>query len=76
MVRSFGESGVVAALMACGEEDARGEEVAGALATGRSRRERMAWRGGRMSNVEGGGRGGWRVVGVIPPGVGAAEGMV
>jgi len=29
-----------------------------------SRRERRAWRGGRMSKVWGGGRGGWVVVGV------------
>lgn len=29
---------------------------------GRRRRLRTAWRGGRMSNVEGGGRGGRRVV--------------
>lgn len=76
MVRSLGERGAVAALMGCGEEVARGEEVAGALAAGSSRRESRAWRGGRMSNVEGGGRGGLGGVGVMPPGVGAAEGMV
>jgi hypothetical protein len=29
-----------------------------------SRRDRRAWRGGRMSKVWGGGRGGWVVVGV------------
>lgn len=75
-MRSLGKSGTVAALVGWGEEVASGEEVAGALAAGRSRRESRAWRGGRMSNVEGGGRGGWEVVGVIPPGVGAAEGMV
>lgn len=79
-MRSFGKSGTVAALVGWGEEVASGGEVTAALAAGRSRRERRAWRGGRMSNVEGGGRGGWEVVGVIPipipPGVGAAEGMV
>lgn len=76
MVRSLGESGVVAALMGCGEEVGRGEAVVGALAAGRSRRESRAWRGGRMSNVEGEGRGGWEVVGVMPPEVGAAEGIL
>lgn len=77
MVRSFGKSGV-AALVGRGDEVASGEEVAGAPAAGRSRRESRVWRGGRISNVEGEGRGGWEAVGVIPipPGVGAAEGMV
>lgn len=78
-MRSLGDSGAVAAaLMRCGEEVARGEDAAGALlGPGRSRRESRAWRGGRMSNVEGEGRGGgWGLFGVIPPGLGAAEGMM
>lgn len=60
-MRSLGESGAVAALMRCGEGEA-------AVGAGSSKRESRAWRGGRMSNVEGEGR-------AIPPGVGAAEGI-
>lgn len=76
MVRSFGDSGAVATLMVCGEEIARGEEAVGWLAAGRSRRESMAWRGGRMSNVEGVGRARLGDVWGIPAGFGSAEGMV
>lgn len=46
------------------EEDCTGVEavVCWEFVGGRSRRLRTAWRGGRMSNVEGGGRGGRRIV--------------
>lgn len=46
------------------EEDCTGVEVdvCWEFVGGRRRRLRIAWRGGRISNVDGGGRGGRRVI--------------
>lgn len=60
----------------CGEDVIGVANECGAAVGGSKRRDRRAWSGGRMSNVEGGGNGGGVVV-VVVAGMGeVAEGIL
>lgn len=54
VARSFGERGVCVVVVV--GSDLGGEALVCRGSVGSRRRRRMGWRGGRMSNVDGGGR--------------------